>query len=164
MKNSVFGLGFLFGLLFYGLIFAFFASSEKVAHFLAFFVASFFTLHHVGAVTDFGGLFAVIILTAFGSGFAFYSLKLLAHFGALSTFSEFAMNEFIIFFTRAGFKNSCARSAGGVVAGGVILAFSLLFDLAILAAFDIYVDAVARPTTRRFVAAGFVFVSAVVTM
>ena len=72
--------------------------------------------------------------------------------------------------TRAGVSSHCAGSFLTNIAVLSIVIFFLvsatLFVLAILAAFDVYVDAFTRSslTIRRTVAAFFIFASAVFTM
>ena len=72
--------------------------------------------------------------------------------------------------TRAGVSSHCAGSFLTSIAVLSIMIFVLvsatLFVLAILAAFDVYVDAFTRSTwtIRRTVAAFFIFASAVFTM
>jgi hypothetical protein len=165
MKTGIFGAGLFLGLV-WCLIFYEKNYVQKSTDFFGMTGVFISAVWYFSSFVDIGRFLAVTVLSCFGSGSIFFAQILLKNTSPWDTISagmKAAMN-------RAGLSSQCADSLSSVTGYFSFLISTLisvtLFVLAILAAFDVYVDGFSRSalTFRRTVACFFIFASAVLTL
>jgi hypothetical protein len=161
MKTGIFGAGLFLGLVWY----LSFSSDgdKKESGFIPTLASVFITaVWFFYSFADVGRLLAVAVLSFFGTGSNSFVANILKN----TDIYIGIMNNMKAAMNRAGLSSKCADSTG-------ILSFQIsalisvtLFVLAILAAFDVYVDGFSWSalTVRRTVAVFFIFASFVLTM
>lgn len=165
MKTGIFGAGLFLGLVWY----LSFSSDgdKKESGFIPTLTSVFITAVWLFySFADVGRLLAVAVLSFFGTGSNSFVANILKNtdiYIGIMNYMKAAMN-------RAGLSSQCADSFSSVTGGFSFLISALisvtLFVLAILAAFDVYVDGFSWSalSVRRTVAVFFIFASAVLTM